>query len=94
MVRNLEVRGCPLRGLDECPTLRAQESRFEATGWKSRPARDMNSVFDGLPAAELARVRKLEIFDEVEEWQLISSHYCIATAYKDSKGLGLNAMPV
>lgn len=93
MVRNLELRGCPLRGLAECPDLAAQERRFNQAGWQGRTALDMNAVFDALPPADLARVRKLEIFDEIEEWQLISSHYCISTAFKDERGLGLDKMP-
>jgi len=27
------------------------------------------------------RISGLEIFDEVEEWQLLASHYCVAWAY-------------
>eukprot|EP00038_Savillea_parva_P031975 m.92441 g.92441 ORF g.92441 m.92441 type:complete len:306 (+) comp9959_c0_seq1:108-1025(+) len=93
MVRNLELRGCPLRGLNGCPDLKSQEARFDNAGWHSRPAKDMNAVFKLLPAEDVARVRKLEIFDEIEEWELISAHYCISTAFKDSQNLGLDAMP-
>jgi hypothetical protein len=53
----------------------------------------MNAVFAALPADDLARVRRLEIFDEIEEWQLISGHYCISTAFKDGSGIGLDHMP-
>mmetsp|Transcript_10523 Transcript_10523/g.27052 ORF Transcript_10523/g.27052 Transcript_10523/m.27052 type:complete len:306 (+) Transcript_10523:53-970(+) len=94
MVRNLETRGCPLRGLEGCPDLKAQESRFQDAGWQPRPAKDMNAVFGMLSEKDMARVRKLEIFDEIEEWELISAHYCISTAYKDACGIGLDKMPI
>jgi tRNA wybutosine-synthesizing protein 4 len=31
-----------------------------------------------LDTAERARIEKLEIFDEFEEWDLLQSHYCLA----------------
>jgi len=30
-----------------------------------------------VPEAEKARIEKLEIFDEFEEWDLLQSHYCL-----------------
>jgi hypothetical protein len=29
---------------------------------------------------ERARIAKLEIFDEVEEWELMGDHYCVSWA--------------
>lgn len=35
---------------------------------------------------ERARVETLEWLDEVEEWKLLGSHYCLAWAWKDIEG--------
>jgi tRNA wybutosine-synthesizing protein 4 len=35
------------------------------------------------------RIEKLEIFDELEEWHLIQSHYCLVAAFIDRKKSGL-----
>lgn len=33
------------------------------------------------------RAERKEIFDEIEEWNLIQEHYCIALGINDSGGL-------
>jgi hypothetical protein len=33
--------------------------------------------------SEKARVSKLEIFDEVEEWVMLMNHYCLTTACRN-----------
>ena len=41
----------------------------------------MNEVYGGmLDRSEVARVEKLELFDELEEWHLINAHYSVAIA--------------
>jgi len=32
--------------------------------------------------AELQRIAKIELLDELEEWRLLASHYCIAWGWK------------
>eukprot|EP00667_Euglena_gracilis_P018208 EG_transcript_19313 len=76
MVRNLQARGCPFRGIHAYPTVAAQQERYEALGLKT-VALDMNSVYAKLPTVERQRVERLEWMDELEEWQIILSHYCI-----------------
>ena len=82
MVQNLERRGCPLLGLPDCPELADQRRRFEQCGWSGAHAVDMNEAYGLIDAAERTRVERLERFDEVEEWQLISSHYCVSWAHR------------
>ena len=44
----------------------------------------MNDVYYRLLSPEaVARAERLELFDEVEEWHLMSAHYCIAVACKE-----------
>jgi len=31
---------------------------------------------------ELGRISKLELLDEMEEWQLLAAHYCITWGWK------------
>jgi [phosphatase 2A protein]-leucine-carboxy methyltransferase len=35
---------------------------------------------------ELARIAKLELLDEMEEWRLLASHYCVAWGWKSIDG--------
>ena len=90
MLRNLQARGCPLRGLVGCPTRAAQASRFEAAGWKTTAMLTMNEVYRALPYEDVKRVEKLEIFDEVEEWHLINDHYCMGWAHRGGEGTFAN----
>ena len=81
MLLNLEARGCPLRGISGAPDLEGQKTRFTASGFRSAGAVDMNGAYAALltaDAADVRRIERLEIFDELEEWHLIQAHYCIA----------------
>ena len=82
MVQNIHDRGCPLLGIHAHPEPEDQERRFMAAGWTG-PVRclDMGQVYRRqLDPADLARIERLEIFDEFEEWDLIQAHYCIVVA--------------
>lgn len=82
MVKNLEARGCPLLGLPGCPDADAQRARFQSAGWHPAAVLTMNEVYSQLPAAEVRKIEKLEIFDEMEEWRLINEHYCLGWAVR------------
>ena len=48
----------------------------------------MNTVYDQrLDKMEKARIEKLEIFDEFEEWVLLQNHYCISVAKRFSESV-------
>ncbi|GLC52824.1 hypothetical protein PLESTB_000672500 [Pleodorina starrii] len=84
MVSNLEMRGCPLKGLPATPTLAAHCARLRDAGWGWADARDMDSLYRTfLDPRDKARVERLEIFDELEEWHMIQEHYCIALGRND-----------
>ena len=79
-----QSRGCPLRGLLTFPDIPTQVNRFLSAGWQHSSAVDMNFIYNSfLPRARVARADKAEIFDEFEEWNLISEHYCMALAVND-----------
>ncbi|KAF9964320.1 hypothetical protein BGZ70_006626 [Mortierella alpina] len=82
MLRNLKARQIDLPGIHAYPSLRSQEERFLSRGWLAAKAVDMNTLHASLSDEEMKRISTLEIFDEVEEWQLLAQHYCVAWAYR------------
>lgn len=80
MLENLEDRGCRLQGIHDCPSEASQIARLkEHGGMTSAECFNMSVVYSRkLDAADRARIEKLEIFDEYEEWDLLSSHYCVS----------------
>lgn len=75
----------------------SQRQRYKTCGWDHVEVLDMNSVYNYfLPKSEVtryllhqcnllteSRIGRLELFDEVEEWNLIQGHYCIVWAFND-----------
>ena len=50
-----------------------------SAGWEVASAKDLDDIYEKeLGAEELQRVAKLELFDEFEEWHMISQHYTYA----------------
>ncbi|KXZ50455.1 hypothetical protein GPECTOR_16g629 [Gonium pectorale] len=87
MVSNLEMRGCPLKGLPATPTLEAHRARLTGAGWSWADARDMDELYRTfVDVADRARAERLELFDELEEWHMIQEHYCIAVGRNDAAG--------
>jgi hypothetical protein len=87
MMRNLEERGYKLRGLNAFPDLNSQIARYTDLGYQACTSIDMNDVYYRLlPRAEVARIERLEIFDELEEWHLMSAHYSITVACNELNG--------
>lgn len=88
MLRNLQCRGCPLRGLHATPSLDAHEQRLTSNNWSRARAVDLNTIYQQhIHPAEKRRIERLEIFDEFEEWHLMQEHYCIAIGINDAAGL-------
>ena len=84
MARNLEERGYSLRGLTAFPDIATQTARYRQLGYAAATVADMNDIYYRmLPRSEVARIERLELFDEVEEWHLMSAHYCIAVAVNE-----------
>ena len=52
-----------------------------AAGMTSAECYNMSQIYSKkLDQTERARVDKLEIFDEFEEWELLQKHYCVCFA--------------
>ncbi|KAG0249853.1 hypothetical protein BG011_008871 [Mortierella polycephala] len=82
MLRNLKARRIELPGIHAYPSLVSQQERFMSRGWLAAKAVDMNDLLASLSDVEMKRISSLEIFDEVEEWQLLAQHYCVAWAFQ------------
>lgn len=95
MKRNLAQRNVSIPG-SVFASPQAQADRFTATdlGSGAFTHSGAKSLWDirtqVVPPAELARISKLEILDEIEELRLVLSHYCVAWASKGAlEGIGL-----
>jgi len=83
MMFNLRARGCPLKGVLE--SLEAQRQRMTQCGWEDARSEDLLRLFNTcIPRAEIARINRLEMMDEEEEWNLLLQHYSITTARNGS----------
>eukprot|EP00884_Botryococcus_braunii_P017006 jgi/Botrbrau1/398/Bobra.110_2s0051.2 len=88
MLKNLEMRGCPLKGIRGTPTVESHATRLTALGWPVAHARDMDTIYARhIDPQDRLRAERLEIFDELEEWHLIQQHYCLAIGIKDASGV-------
>jgi tRNA wybutosine-synthesizing protein 4 len=89
MMNNLRQRGCPLLGLPAVPDCAAQEARCLATGWERAEAVEMLAYFDEVVGKdERKRICQISLLDELEEWQMLMTHYSILLAVQDKKGDG------
>jgi [phosphatase 2A protein]-leucine-carboxy methyltransferase len=85
MVSNLASRGIHMQTLKRYSSLGAQRQRLRLAGFDKQGARDVHQIWESnewIPADERERVERLEWLDEVEEWKLLASHYCVAWGWK------------
>lgn len=62
--------------------------RFLNGGWSRAIAKDMAKIHScHIDPAERLRAERRELFDEIEEWNLMQEHYCIAVGINDRDGL-------
>ncbi|KAJ5217739.1 uncharacterized protein N7469_011364 [Penicillium citrinum] len=85
MVSNLATRGIQLQTLHKYASLDAQRSRLKEQGFVTgQAAADIEFIWKHwVSADEKERVASLEMLDEMEEWQLLARHYCIAWGWRD-----------
>lgn len=81
MISNIAARGSPLLGIDAYPDEASQRRRFREAGWECADAVSMLTAFDRmLSGRERVGLNRVEMLDEVEEWNLIMSHYVVVFA--------------
>jgi [phosphatase 2A protein]-leucine-carboxy methyltransferase len=97
MVQNLAARGIVLKTLERYSTLSRQRERLRTLGFTDCcDAADICFVHDKwLNQSERDRIARLELLDEVEEWNMLAKHYCVAWGWR-GKGFDLwkGAVPV
>lgn len=95
MLKNITTARFKIPGFVDFPTLEAQIGRFLSTGWQEARCVTMLSVYNNyISLEERHRVGKLEIFDEIEEWQMLMNHYCLTVAIKGTVLLHLLPEPI
>ena len=87
MATNLRSAGYKVPGFTEFHDLNHQMKRFlDCELWDIATSTKMLDVYEKLLTKEdKQRISKLEIFDEIEEWSLLMSHYCLTIASKGQK---------
>ncbi|KAF2076584.1 hypothetical protein CYY_002135 [Polysphondylium violaceum] len=85
MIKNIEMKGCPLLSIQSFPEIKDQKKRYLDLGWNRVEALDLKQVHSYFINRDRVReIERLEIFDEFEEWDLIQSHYCFVLAIKSA----------
>ncbi|KAJ1564387.1 hypothetical protein HK096_008231 [Nowakowskiella sp. JEL0078] len=85
MLQNLEAQNVDLRGIYEYHNLETQERRYLKSTWKRAKSISIDQLYEEYVSKdEKERIRNLEIFDEVEEWNMLARHYCLTIAVQKS----------
>jgi tRNA wybutosine-synthesizing protein 4 len=87
MLKNLQAAGYSVPGFEQNPSKSHHEELFTSSGWSEEvQCVTMLEAYSGLVSDEQRqRVSQLERFDEMEEWDLLMSHYCLTSASKKGK---------
>ena len=86
MVSNLAQRGIVLQTLKRYGSLEAQTERMKMYGFSGKGVTSVKHLWDiGVNEAERERISGLEMMDEVEEWNLLASHYCVVWGWRGGK---------
>lgn len=80
---NLESGGFKVPGLLDFPTIESIVNRYNNAGCSTTSACSMLSAYEHfISPEEKTRISQIEMLDEVEEWQLLMSHYCLSLGVK------------
>ncbi|OJD18967.1 hypothetical protein AJ78_01079 [Emergomyces pasteurianus Ep9510] len=85
MVANLATRGIHLQTLHRYASLSAERERLREHGFASgQGAADVDFIWERwISEEEKERVAGVEMLDEIEEWKLLASHYCVAWGWRE-----------
>jgi [phosphatase 2A protein]-leucine-carboxy methyltransferase len=90
MISNLATRGIILQTLKKYGSRTRQRQRLKAAGFGSgQAAADVDFIWNTwITEDEKERVGQVEMLDEVEEWRLLSQHYCVAWGWYENDANG------
>ncbi|KAI9674171.1 MAG: carboxy methyl transferase for protein phosphatase 2A [Caeruleum heppii] len=88
MISNLRARGIHLQTLQKYASLGRQKERLKVMGFGAgQRSADVKFLWDRwVDETEKTRVAALEMLDEVEEWELLAGHYCVAWGWRGGGG--------
>ena len=84
MIQHFKNIGSPINGIHYFRNTTEQKERYLKNSWTACKTFTLTDVFRNLPREEIERLRKIEMFDEFEEFILKSSHYLVICATKGS----------
>lgn len=83
MLSNLSGRGIVMPGLEAFPTLEAHGERLKEVGFEAWEGATVREVWDTrVSREEKARLRRMEMVDEEEEWVLLAGHYGVVKGWR------------
>lgn len=83
MVKNLTSAGFKLPGFLDFPTIESHKQKFLNASFETTNCIDMLRFYNQMISLEeKKRIMKLEILDEIEEWNLLMAHYSLTIAVK------------
>jgi tRNA wybutosine-synthesizing protein 4 len=93
MIKNLQQVGFDIPGIKDFPTLDAQKARFLDCGWVAANSCSMRHYFDKLMDDSLKeKLHKVEMLDEVEEWNMLMDHYSLTIAMLQKQVCDFNSI--
>ena len=93
MGTNIQTAGYRIPGFFQYPSIESQYHRFLDTGWHHARSCTMLEAYNTVISAEKRKeANKKELFDEIEEWNLLMSHYCLTIAIKESNTNNLSSI--
>ena len=95
MLRNLAAARHKVPGFVQFPTTDAHKDRYLTTGWNEAHCISMLRAFNiFVSAEEKYRIARLEMLDEIEEWELIMQHYAFTVAIHGATLPTMNILPL
>lgn len=83
MQHNLATAGIHVYGLTDYPTFQSLSDRFVNCQWDKCETHSMLKLYERLvDKDDRNRIIHLEIFDEIEEWNMLMNHYGLTIASK------------
>ncbi|KAI1812758.1 leucine carboxyl methyltransferase [Poronia punctata] len=94
MVSNLAARRIRMPTLEVYTDTSRQKSRLREAGFSAANSLTIEAIWENwVPTQEKERVDGLEGLDEVEEWNLLASHYCVSWGWRGSSLEGWGGGP-
>lgn len=78
MIYNLSQRGIFIPGIKSFPSLISHSNKYLNNGFNFSYSYEMTNYWNIINENEKLRLNKIEMLDEIEEWNLLLSSYCIS----------------